>query len=121
MQEEEDEDEASLTEDQPPPIGHEESSANRDSSTSVNPESTEGSRRNLKDADVQVMIDQVMEKARETNNTEDEIQLLKLKLEEVTMKQDLEIIKYDLGISEHLVFNKSCCKRPTKILVPYFI
>jgi hypothetical protein len=40
-------------------------------------------RRNLKDADVQVMIDQAMEKARETSNTEDEIQLLKLKLEEV--------------------------------------
>jgi len=39
--------------------------------------------RNLKDADVQTMIDQVMEQARQTNSTEDEIQLLKLKLEEV--------------------------------------
>jgi hypothetical protein len=104
LQEEEDEDEASLTEDQPPPIGHEESSANRESSTSANPESTEGSRRNLKDADVQVMIDQVMEKARETTNTEDEIQLLKLKLEEVTLKQVLEILKYDSRLFEHLVF-----------------
>ncbi len=102
MQEEEDEDEASLTEDQPPPIGHEESSANRESSTSASPESTEGSRRNLKDADVQVMIDQVMEKARETTNTEDEIQLLKLKLEEVTMKQYLEIFFIFFGVP-HLV------------------
>ena len=39
--------------------------------------------RSLKDADVQVMIDEAIEKAKETSKTEDEIQLLKLKLEEV--------------------------------------
>ena len=52
---------------------------NADSSSS----SGESPKRNLKDADVQTMIDQVMEQAREAHHTEDEIQLLKLKLEEV--------------------------------------
>ena len=59
-----------------PPMGHETSSSDGD----------EGHchRSSLKDADVQVMIDEAIEKAKETSKTEDEIQLLKLKLEEVT-------------------------------------
>ena len=87
IQDEEDEDEQSLTEDQ----GH---LANDDVTPPAEPEnadssssSAESPKRNLKDADVQTMIDQVMEQAREAHHTEDEIQLLKLKLEEVKFFQ----------------------------------
>ena len=43
----------------------------------------EAQRKNLKDADVQVMIDSAAGRANEVQNSEDEVQLLKLKLEEV--------------------------------------
>ncbi len=88
IQDEEDEDEPSLTEDQPPIANDETSPEDSNvpvtSSNAMESSSIESPRpRNLKDADVQTMIDQVMEQARQTNSTEDEIQLLKLKLEEV--------------------------------------
>ena len=90
IQDEDDEDEPSLTEDQPQiandETSPEDSSVQVTSSTANAMESSpvESPRpRNLKDADVQTMIDQVMEQARQTHTTEDEIQLLKLKLEEV--------------------------------------
>jgi hypothetical protein len=91
IKDEEDEDEPSLTEDQPQiasdETSPEDSNDVRVTSSNVNAKESspvESPRpRNLKDADVQTMIDQVMEQARQTNSTEDEIQLLKLKLEEV--------------------------------------
>ena len=75
-----------MTEDQPSPIVNEEISTHGRNFSPSNHETSSAAeiqRKNLKDADVQVMIDPALGKANEAQNSEDEVLLLKLKLEEV--------------------------------------